>query len=757
MDIEKQIEWLKPDRILKLYDGEKNMLGMTRLFVVGIGKNGADCLIRVKDIAENRFSAETDRIRYLAFGFEDDINNTELRGSVLSDRERVSIVPEEAVLKYLDNPELLSEYAKGWFDMNLKNYSPNPPTYGLWKRQCGRIALFHYIDEIISKLTAVINDFSKSDSPLEIVLTGNMGDPLFTGSVIDFGYILKEMFSGLNTYPVKVNALMFAGDTAYLFESDARKLANYYAYTVLTKSDIDKFQGKKTSFEQKYTSGFEISSDKPPFNACFIAGAESTYEETITKAAEKIISAAEFIYKKDDDADRAMSYNLLGQGANHSFSCLAYDISGAEVPLGEIVSYLSAKIFFKLCDELRTHSIDDLQLSIYGNKVTPDATFLASRAGNVPRLEFDEMFNPIFTMNSLKRGGETSKRYVTERIDEIVSLAEKGAEISFEAISAEIEEACLSALTDTAKGPFCANEIMRRCLKELDDEIKKAKETKEDSDEITSRREKLLLSDYRKLKSTPAFMATSVKRYYIQTLIDYAECLKTHKTVDIMLDFYTRMRDRLTTFKKEKLDASTRIFTLEHSEFLNMLITENEKGCVRNAFEISFPEMTAKLDKLIEEIPESTRALAFKKMRLDSDGDPKTLPREIINLAAKCFGRFLLMGFNDFCEFFETDSSLMKAIQYCFDSVEIKTPANGETLSRAICPQSVQQGDIAPIKASHKGANYIWNGSPMFNAVFVVQTKNGVRLEDFKDYNQWENMRYAFVNDGLKKQGIKIF
>ena len=167
--------------------------------------------------------------------------------------------------------------------------------------------------------------------------------------------------------------------------------------------------------------------------------------------------------------------------------------------------------------------------------------------------------------------------------------------------------------------------------------------------------------------------------------------------------------------------------------------------------------MTAKLDKLIDEIPETTQNLVFKKMQLDAQGDPKALPREIINLASKCFGRFLLMGFNDFCEFFGSERSLMKAIQYCFDKVEIKTPANGETLTRAICPQTVQQGDIAAIKASHKGANYIWNGSPMFNAVIITQTKNGVRLEDFKDFSQWENMRYAFVNDGLKKQGIKIF
>ena len=79
MDIQKQVEWLKPDRILKLYDGEKNMLGMNRLLIIGVGKNGIDCLLRAKHAAENRFDAKTDKIRYLAFGLEEYLENAEFR------------------------------------------------------------------------------------------------------------------------------------------------------------------------------------------------------------------------------------------------------------------------------------------------------------------------------------------------------------------------------------------------------------------------------------------------------------------------------------------------------------------------------------------------------------------------------------------------------------------------------------------------------------------------------------------------------
>lgn len=38
MNIEQKMEWLRPERIQKLYDGQKSPFGMNRLFVIGIGK-----------------------------------------------------------------------------------------------------------------------------------------------------------------------------------------------------------------------------------------------------------------------------------------------------------------------------------------------------------------------------------------------------------------------------------------------------------------------------------------------------------------------------------------------------------------------------------------------------------------------------------------------------------------------------------------------------------------------------------------------
>ena len=52
---------------------------------------------------------------------------------------------------------------------------------------------------------------------------------------------------------------------------------------------------------------------------------------------------------------------------------------------------------------------------------------------------------------------------------------------------------------------------------------------------------------------------------------------------------------------------------------------------------------------------------------------------------------------------------------------------------------------------------YIWNGSVLGTAAVVTQIKGDVKLESFNDYQQWENMHYAYINDSLKKHGIHIF
>lgn len=761
MNIEKQVEWLKPDRIMKLYEGKKTAFGTKRMFAIGVGRNGIDCLMRCKHLAENRYNTDKSRLRFLAVGEDKLLDAAEFCGSVLSADERLDIVPDEAIYKYLNVPERLPEQALAWFDTGLKNYTPAKPAYGMQKRQCGRVALFHYFDDLLKILGDAISAFSKNTAPLDIVVMGNMGDAFFGGMAIDLGYVLRALFETAD-YPVKVIAYMFAGDTAKFYEKDGRDLANSYANTIVTKGELDKFQCRKEPFSQKYTASFEISSDKPPFSACYITSAEDTYEHTLEAAALKIFSEPEIVYARDDDADKIMSYNMLGKTGAHSFRYLAYSSAASEVPIGQIVSYLNIKLLMAFNRVLNGNRADPMEVGKLIGKVTPNAMLLASRAGDIPKLEFDEKLNPLFSVRSLKNGSEASKKYVNEKVEQFADLCRKGARIMAPEIVDSVISVCDGAKNDFEKGPFYAVEIVKKCLAELRVALAKVKDEMSDIDENIAREERMLETSYKKVRSSPGIFAGRSAEDYCSWLKEYAEYKKIQLTCDTLKKFYEEVYGKLENYYKEDLYKKAEIFEKISIGKEDILFGSSpyEGFGVSKPFDISSPEIRAKLDKMVDELPESTQMMAFKRCELlNSPGnDEMFLPREIANIAKLCFTAFLEQNYDDLCAFFGTDATIAKSLEELFGQASVKTPADDDLpLTRVICPKSSPAGELAPIRAVHKGINCLWNDSAARCTVSVVQIKGGVRLDGFKDYTQWENMRYAYVNDSLKKHGIHIF
>lgn len=759
MDNEMLINWLRPDRIMKLYAGGKTRFGTKRLYVVGIGKNGTECLMRCKHIAENRYKMDDSKIRFLAVGVDEMLDSAEFCGSVLQDREKLRIVPDDAVYNYLNAPERLPEAVLSWFDMGLKNYTPAKPAYGLQKRQCGRVALFHYIDDILKIFGEAINAFSNSKAPLEIVVTGNMGDAFFGGMAIDIGYILKSLFETAN-YPVKVTAYMFAGDTAKFIEKDGRDLASYYANTIVTKAEIDSFQYRKARFSQKYTQSFSVNSDKPPYSACYINAAESTYEATLEAAALKILSECEIVYKRDDDADKIMAYNMMGK--DHSFRYLACDTAVNEIPVGKIMSYLAVKLFMAFSGMLDKNSVSRMEMGKLIGKLTPNAEFLAAKAGSLPKLEFDENKNPLFTVRSLKNGIEASRRYVSNNVDKFADLCKKGSEIVLPAVLDEVVSVCEEAKNNFEKGPFYAVEVVKKSLAELKKAIAKINTEMEDMSETMAREERMVNVSYKKIKNSPTFIASRMTDDYIAWLEEWGEYKKTDVTQGIVKEFYETLYAKIDDYYKvnllksaemfEKIPASRKRILKEPSEYEGFGVTE--------AFDIFTPEIKAILDKMVDDLPESTRLMAFKHsdiMNADN-GDEMHFPRELVHIVQSCFSSFFDRSYDEFCQYFGVESSEAAALGECLERAKVKTPAADEPeLTRIICPTDATAGDLAPLRAVHNGISDIWNDSAADRMVSVVRIKGNVMLKNFKNYEQWENMRYAYVNDSLKKHGIHIF
>ena len=757
-------EWLKPDRVMKLYRGSKSAFGTKKLLVIGIGKNGIDCLMRAKHIAENRFQKDATRLRYLGIGLKDLVNNAEFCGSRLEENEKIAIDPDEAIYSYLNDPEKLNVYEKDWFDEGLQNYTSNKPVYGLRKRQCGRLALFHYFRSFMKRFGESLANFGASGRPLEIAVIGNLGDAFFGGMMIDIGYLLRTLFETVS-YPVTVAAYMFAGDTAEFTEKEGRDLSTAYANAIVAKSELDMYQSRKKRFWQQYSEAIEISSDKPPYTACYIAHAEVTYEETIEKTALKIMCEPGNIFSRDDDAEKMMSYNMLEKEGSHKFRYLAFSSAVNEIPLGKIVSYLSIKLFGKLLGGLRQKSVGAMELGKIAGKVAPNAMLLVSKAGDIPKFEFSESLNPLFSLRSLKNGSEASKRYVNERLEEIAKLCGHGSDLMIAEISENIQSICEAAVSDREKGPYYALEIIKACTSKLAESAKTVEQQMMTIDDEVSHEEKLVAAVHKKLKMTPNFMAAKHVESYIAHLQDYMRVRFTQLTGNIVMDFYKRLSDELDRYADESLRTRSYVFDLisEHAdEILNGGSPYIGFG-VHEAFDPLASEsarIRAKLDKMADDIPHDKLELAMKRVNLLKAAQSGVVDfiSELLMLVDLCVGEFTEKGYDAICQYFSISNSLANGMEDCFERAEITTPTtNGLPLTRVICPSTASPEDIAPLRAAHKELNDIWNASASSFSVSVIRIRGAVKLDAFRNYEQWENMRYAYVNDSLKKHGIHIF
>ena len=760
----KDFEWLKPDRIMKLYRGSKSAFGTKRLYVIGIGKNGVDCLMRAKHIAENRFQKDKTRIRFLGIGVNDLVDNAEFCGSVLEEGEKLSIDPDTAIYSYLNAPEKMTDFMKEWFDEGLKNYTPNKPVYGLQKRQCGRLALFHYFGAFMKLFGSALTSFGADERPLEIALVGNLGDAFFGGMMIDVGYILRTLFETV-TYPVTIVTYMFAGDTSEFTEKEGRDLATAYANTIVTKSELDQFMSRKKRFWQQYNNAIEISSDKPPFTACYITQAEKTYEETMEKTALKIMCEPGNIFAQDDDAEKIMSYNMLDKEGSHAFRYLAFSSAVNEIPLGKIVSYVSLKMLNKYLWSLRQRSIGEMELGKIAGKVAPNAMLLASKAGDIPKIVYNENLNPLFSLHSLKNGGEASKRYVNDKLKETAEMCRTGADIMTEELFEQIKKLCESAVLDREKGPYYALEIVRACLQKLTEASKNLEQQIMNIDDDVSREERLLAGVYKKIKGTPNFMAQKYIDSYLDQMKNYAKYRSIQLTGGIVKDFYSRLSEELNQYANESLRTRSSVFDEIADNTNDILYGETPYlgFGVKEAFDplaSENAELRAVLDKMVDSVSDDTMGLAFKRADLLSASvkGTKELISELLVLVDICVGEFTEKSYDEACQYFNIHNSLSSGIADCFERVSITTPTTENVpLTRVICPAKINPADIAPLHALHKELNDIWNTSASSYSVSIVRIQGAVKLSEFKDYEQWENMRYAYVNDSLKKHGMHIF
>lgn len=751
--LDERMEWLMPNRIIKAFSGTVPPSGGRRLFIIGIGANGVDIALRCKDLTENFFEFNSHSIHFLGIDLSKNLKVADCNGSMLLKNERIGIDPDSAIYPYLNDPKRLPEAARGWFDEGLFNYTENKtPVYGTSKRQCARLCVFHYIDEFVNIFTRIRDDFSGSKNPLEIVFTGNLGDVFLGGMAIDLAYLARSVFESVN-YSVRISGHLLAADSSKAQGLSGRDLAGICANTVVAKSELDGFQCKHRRFSQVYSSKVAVQCASAPFAVCNIYESEETYDLTADKVAVRIMSnylTSEPLY---DDVEKRSSTNMSDSDASRKFCYITGESLMNVMPVPKIYCYLSLKLLVEFGKFLSNSTMDEMDLGMLRGKVCPDAMLLASKAGDVPKFEFDERLNPLFSLNSLKRGSSASIGYVMERLETIQNLCKAASDTYSRELFDYVSGICDSAVCDIKKGPRYAEGIVRSCMNALRERADAIRKASVDIDQYVSIEESNLNACFKRLKA-PGFMAKKAVDPYIEQLKRFTELKKSQLTGQIMIDFYNTLYSSFDRLLNEKLLKLTNIFNIA-SELVQSDDIFDSSAYNRFVREVSCSSETTlrdDLDRVVSTLGDDRKYVVFKRANLDVlyRGEPFEVAREVARMTEMCFGDVLSRELTIFSD----SSKLAKSLSETIRELSITTPVdNKQSIVKVTIPEGM--GDVA--LRGDDGAKVLTNGSATRNVAFATRIAGGVRLDKFKDYEQWENMRYAYVNDSLKRQGIHIF
>ena len=349
------------------------------VLIVGLGGNGADALLRVKDQITNRMILPTDandiaiadapkNIGFLEIDTDRATRNLTYRTAHFSERDAefcdISVDAADKVIEFARKQKADGiEYGQ-WSDENIYAVADGYGSSGM--RQIGRMLLAYNISKVIvdikRKIYALtINNPAIND--IRIVLLSGISGGTGAGIVLDMAYILRKV--ARESVP-NVNIV------GYLLMPDVDELKGSAKYNLCASStfrangfaclkELDHWMNCREHLEryrQKFPC-FELNELAVPFDFCHLfnasdaQGRQFTYEEILHSIAENVFSYAA------EDADFGNPHMVMAQlyhGINlHPLminpSCPMYLSVGTakiEIPYTEIATLAAARVFERL-------------------------------------------------------------------------------------------------------------------------------------------------------------------------------------------------------------------------------------------------------------------------------------------------------------------------------------------------------------------------------------------------------------------------
>lgn len=573
----------------------------TPILVVGLGGTGADALIRIKNLVNERLNSSSindkpDNIEYLAIDTDSKTKAVQYNGTKFSEANSETCIMEDAKLaatyKNLDSNQM--PQVSEWISKGIDVSQVKDGSGGF--RQVGRFLFFKefkMVKEALEKKIINITKGKSNNKKVYVFIVTGVSGGTGSGTFIDVPYVINKLLSEKG-YESQILGFIFLPDINIqvlpLNAHATKRNIQRNGFAALKELDylmnFGKLSGNGEKFEQDYGNGFKVFSEQPPYDICHLVSSINsdgvnnyTKESCMAVTSETIIN---FIADERNISNEqfaiAQYISNISQETNSFISSLKstklpinykYNVIGSTsgvLPMDDVLNYL-------------THLLFKEMKHMYDNAPTPEEVLkmveqlrineqsIESIVANSIRLRDIDIYN----YDSIKSDNSLVEKVLNDSIQNtLLEIMDKNI-ISFMKDFRIISNNRINDIfTDFEKGPFFASRLLNsenKCILKYIKEIinKKIPLSKTNQVEIGRLKDNVLFYKTKLINSKPllGFNKEGLAKNYKKACIEYyTEVLRNY-----VFDKMTYCYDEIYSCLNQKNNEVFTVFT----EMLNIL------------------------------------------------------------------------------------------------------------------------------------------------------------------------------------------
>ncbi|MGB9638014.1 MAG: tubulin-like doman-containing protein [bacterium] len=420
--------------------------------IIGLGGTGLKVIYRLKTSIPSEI-LEKGLLKFLVI--DSDKNDPMISELQADEYINIGVPGVASIISNLDSEA--AKFIRPWFPSNLPFKVVSGDEGAKQFRAMGRLYLFKNIDKIyntidrtVKSLRAKFADISNVSKTLNVFLISSTCGGTGSGILLDTAYLVRHIIEVENANPCLIKGILVLPTAFHPFPiSDESERKNIFANGFATIKEIDYYMNPnlETTYNVKYTENKEISSNKSPFDVCYLIDDENEefpiggLDDTLDAIAESLsvlltAGVGTSIKSAEDNLYTILTTNQKSQPYSHkNYLYSSFGTSSIIYPyekikryiLGKLVSYFDkelskeldyTKVIYDIFTSLKIEELtrDDIINSIY-NKTKPNV--YSDIYEKITQISNDEVSIKIKEITKVDYN-EISEEKVNQKVEELV-------------------------------------------------------------------------------------------------------------------------------------------------------------------------------------------------------------------------------------------------------------------------------------------------------------------------------------------------